>query len=146
MKKCFDCGEIYLGLSDDDPCPNCGQNASHERGAAWIKHAVSFLVSLFGKVVIEFIWLLFSVSFGMSIVAYAAHVDLDPIIKQYGRWLVVVLFNAAMLRYVVAYALDWIDRELDKTAAQRRAQMDLIRSGFAMAVRMFKRSESDDAS
>lgn len=100
-----------------------------------VKPIGRFLMDLFGKVVLEFIWLLCSVSLGMYVVGKAAQVDLDPIVETYSRWLVMVLFNAAMFRYIVAYGLERIDRELDRGLDERRQMFASVRQYMIMAAR-----------
>jgi len=101
-----------------------------------MNRSISFLLFEFApRVFMEFLWLLFSVALGMFLVAQAAQVALDPIINVYSGWLVMVLFNAALLRHVMRYGLDWIDKELDRLNQQQQQQREMIRVGFLFAIR-----------
>ncbi len=98
-----------------------------------------FVIEFCSKVFMEFIWLLFSVSLGIYIVTEAIQLDstqVDQIINTYGRWLVMVLFNAAALRILTAIGLDWLDRRLDEQNTDRQAMIDQAKTGIKMAVRL----------
>lgn len=86
---------------------------------------------------LEFIWLLCSASLGMAIVATVAGINLQPITTNYSTWLIMVLFNAAALRYIVGHGLQWLDKELDRMNETRSQDLTMIRSGFSLALRMF---------
>jgi len=91
------------------------------------------------RVVMEFLWMLFSVALGIYLVTEAAQIpedQIDQIINQYGPWLVMVLFNAAAFRIVLHFGLDWLDKQLDKHAADNREMLDQARTGIQLAVRM----------
>ncbi len=96
-----------------------------------------FVIEFCSKVLMEFIWLLFSVSLGIYIVTEAVQLDsvqVDKIINTYGRWLVMVLFNAAALRIVMAIGLDWLDKRLEGQNAERQAMIDQAKMGIKLAV------------
>ncbi len=97
------------------------------------------IVEFFSKVFLEFVWLLFSVSLGIYIVTKAVQLEqsrVDEIINTYGRWLVMVIFNAAALRIVMAIGLAWLDRKLDEQKAETQAMLDQAKTGIKLAVRM----------
>lgn len=102
--------------------------------------AIKFLTfEFFPKVVMEFVWLLFSVSFGMMIVFEATQIsdlELDRIVTQYGSWIVMVLFNGAALRIVLHFGLNWLDKRLDQQAAESRETMDQAKTGIRYAIKM----------
>lgn len=102
-----------------------------------ITHFTKFLVLEFlPKVVMEFIWLLTSVGMGMAIVAGAAQTDLEPVLEVYAVPITVVIFIAAASRYVIAYGLERIDKDLDRISAQKAEEVSLIKTGVQMSVRM----------
>lgn len=99
--------------------------------------SIKFMVMEFlPKVLMEFIWLLFSVGMGMAIVAGVTDTDLEPILDAFAVPITTVVFIAAASRYVIAYGLERIDKDLDKIAAQQANEMSLIKTGVQMSVRM----------
>jgi hypothetical protein len=88
------------------------------------------------KVLIEFIWLLFSVGMGMAIVAGVTNTDLEPILDVYAVPIAMVIFNAAASRYVIAYALDRIDKNLDRINAEQAAEVEMIKTGIKAWLRI----------
>lgn len=101
---------------------------------------IKFLTfEFFPKIMMEFVWLLFSVSFGMMIVFEATQisdVELERIITQYGSWIVMVLFNGAALRIVLHFGLNWLDKRLDQQAAESRDTVDQAKTGIRYAIKM----------
>ena len=96
-----------------------------------------FVFEFCSKVFMEFLWLLFSVSLGIYIVTEAIQLEpaqVDEIIDNYGRWLVMVLFNAAALRIVLAIGLAWLDKRLDDQNTERQAMIDQAKIGIKLAV------------
>ncbi len=104
-----------------------------------IKFLKWLIFEFLSRVVMEFLWMLFSVALGIYLVSEAAQIpetQLDQIINQYGPWLVMVLFNAAAFRIVLHFGLDWLDKQLDKQAADNREMLDQTRAGIQLAVRL----------
>jgi hypothetical protein len=105
-----------------------------------MKRIIRFLFSEYlYRVALEFVWLICSVAFGMGLIGAVEqipHERFREISQAYGTWLIWVLWLAAMLRYAVAYALDWADAYLDRVNAQKQQDLQLVKSGFMIALRM----------
>ena len=92
-----------------------------------------FLGQTFG----EFIWLLFSVAFGMALTAAA--LKIDPEVYQaalipYGKFMVLVIFNAAALRVILRMGLAWLDTNMDAWQAAQAQQNHMARLGIKLAI------------
>lgn len=104
--------------------------------SSWLRW---FVFEFLSKVVMEFIWMIFSVSLGIFVITHATQMpqdQVDLIISGYGRWLVLILFNAAAVRVVLSLGLDRIDRQLDQVISSQQDQYDQMRTGMKLAIRM----------
>lgn len=104
--------------------------------------AIKFFVSQFlPRVVLEFVWLLFSAFLGMSLLIAAMQVPqavYAPAVIQYRSYLLLLIFNAAMIRVILYYGLAWLDKLLDQVMA---GKWDMIRTGIKLAVNGLKKPE-----
>ena len=112
----------------------------------YIFNALRFLAGEFlPKVLLEFLWLLFSVSFGMYIALTAAGltlVNIEPQLSLYGRTVVMVIFNAACLRIILYYGLNALDKALDKVFQDRA---EFLKTQIKFAATMLKKQPVNDS-
>jgi len=110
-----------------------------------MKNAIRwFLGEFLPRVLYEFIWLLFSVSFGIYLALTAAGLTLaniEPELLVYGRTIVMIIFNAAMLRIILYYGLNALDKALDKVLSDRA---EFIKTQVKFAVTMLKKQPVTD--
>jgi len=110
-----------------------------------MKNAIRwFLGEFLPRVLYEFVWLLFSVSFGIYLALTAAGltlVDIDPQLSAYGRTVVMVIFNAAMLRIILYYGLSALDKALDKVLSDRA---EFLKTQVKFAVTMLRKQPVTD--
>jgi len=103
-----------------------------------------FLGEFLPRVLYEFVWLLFSVSFGIYLALTAAGLtlaDIDPQLSVYGRTVVMIIFNAAMLRIILYYGLYALDKALDKVLSDRA---EFLKTQVKFAVTMLRKQPVTD--
>lgn len=110
-----------------------------------IKQFVGWLfVEFFPRVLMEFVWMLFSALFGVVILAAALRAADLQAMRQYWEAMVMVIFNAAALRVVLYFGLRWLDRYMDALDAARQEQIALVKNGVSFAVNILNKPKQKD--
>jgi hypothetical protein len=108
-----------------------------------MKKIVSFLFFEFlPRVAMEFIWLLFTVSLGISVTVAALNrpgTELDYVVQAFGAQIVVLIFNAAAIRVVLYFGLTYIDKSLDQAIVARHEMLGNIKLGIHYALHSLKK-------
>jgi hypothetical protein len=94
-----------------------------------------FVTEFLPQLLVEFVWLMFSVSFGMAIVATGMKIPTDVFeqtVFQYGQFVILVVFNAAALRVILRFFTEWADRWL----TVNQAASEQTRNDAAMGVKL----------
>jgi hypothetical protein len=101
--------------------------------------ALKFIVSQFlPRVALEFVWLLFSAFLGMALLITAMQVPqavYAPAIIQYRAYLLMLIFNAAMIRVILYYGLAWLDKLLDNVLS---GKLEMVKAGIRLAINNLK--------
>lgn len=100
-----------------------------------LRLAKIFVTEILGKAVIEFIWQLAALSLGLFLAGRYLGQELPAgFYQNYSSLIIVILFNAAVLRVILAYALEWMDTELTRLDAAQAETRQAAKTGMKLAV------------
>lgn len=103
--------------------------------ARWI--AFEFLT----RVVMEFIWLLFAMSLGVVMTSRVLNLPFEQVleaVKSMRTFLVMILFNAAAVRIVLYFGLNWLDKKTDQYVEEQKSTLSAIKTGIKLAINNLK--------